>query len=80
MGRGIAYTREQRNKHIKRKKRICNNFYGFDWYKHDGMYNKGKIHCSCKMCTYGKTYDLPTIKDELMDEIFKFELKDFDES
>lgn len=79
MGRGIAYTREQRNKHIKRKKRICNN-YGFDWYKHDGMYNKGKIHCSCKMCTYEKTYDLPTIKDELMDEIFKFELKDFDES
>lgn len=79
MGRGIAYTREQRNKHIKRKKRICNN-YGFDWYNCDGMYSKGKIHCSCKMCTYSKTYDLPTHKEEIMNEIFESEIKEFNES
>lgn len=76
MSKGLAYKREQREKHIKRKKRIC-NYYGFDWYKYDGMYDKGKIHCSCPMCTYEKTYDLPRLKDEIDKEKVKFDLFDF---
>lgn len=36
--------------------------YGFDWYKHDGQYSKGKIHCGCGLCKFGKKYGLPTVK------------------
>ena len=60
--RGIGYRRYVRNKTILRKKRISNSVYGLDWYKHDGQYSKGKIHCGCGLCKYGKKYDLPTIK------------------
>lgn len=28
-----------------------------------GMYSKGKIHCSCWMCTYNKKYKLPRFSD-----------------
>ena len=77
MSRGIAYTREVRNKAIARKKRICKRFYGFDWYKHDGQYSKGKIHCSCRMCTYSKYYDLPTHKDITEDIRFKQAVDDY---
>lgn len=76
MGRGLAYNREQRNKHIARKKRLSNELYGCDWYKVDGMYDKGKIHCSCKMCTYEKYYDFPRLKDEIDKERIKSEFSD----
>ena len=55
-----AYTRKMRAKHIKRKKRIVSNWRWFEngYYPHDGMYSKGKIHCSCPLCKdkayYGK--------------------------
>lgn len=46
--RNRAYLRKMRAKHIKRKKRISHSY----WYiKHDGMLNKGKIHCSCPACS-----------------------------
>ena len=48
--RDRAYYRRQRAKHIQRKKRICQHFYGEDYYEHDGSYSKGKIHCSCPLC------------------------------
>lgn len=72
MTRTRSYRREVRNKTIARKKRICRAIYGASiggvenpgaWYKHDGQYSKGKIHCSCKMCTYSKYYGLPTFRD-----------------
>ena len=45
--RNRAYYRKMRAKHINRKKRV-----GWYWhYKYDGMYSKGKIHCSCGMCS-----------------------------
>ena len=53
-----AYTRKMRAKHIKRKKRITAHYWSADtypYYSHDGMYSKGKIHCSCRMCR-GKDY------------------------
>ncbi len=62
--RGMKYRRYVRNKTILRKKCISNSVYGIDWYKHDGQYSKGKIHCGCSLCKFGKKYGLPTIKDE----------------
>ena len=60
MSRTRVYTRKMRAKHIKRKKRIVSNWHWFEsgYYPHDGMYSKGKIHCSCPLCKvkayYGK--------------------------
>lgn len=45
-----GYYREQRNKHIRRKKRIIHMKYDFLGYKYEGSLSKGKIHCSCGMC------------------------------
>lgn len=45
-----AYYRRMRAKHIRRKKRIVNAYHGYWYYPFDGMYSKGKIHCSCIMC------------------------------
>lgn len=50
MERTRAYRRKQRSRVIARKKRICRLYHGFDYYPFDGMYSKGKIHCSCPMC------------------------------
>lgn len=90
MGRTRSYRRDVRNKTIARKKRICRAIYGGSphrlyespepgyWYKVDGRYAKGKIHCSCEMCTYSKTYKLPTVKEMRASESFKIDLKDSD--
>ena len=56
--RDRSYTRKMRAKAIKRKKRITSHYSMADdypYYPHDGMYSKGKIHCSCRMCR-GKDY------------------------
>ena len=50
MKRDRAYFREMRERHIKRKKRIANSYSYPLKLKFDGMYSKGKIHCSCWMC------------------------------
>ena len=48
MNRDRSYYRKMRAKHIRRKKRIAHLNFGNGWgYEYDGMYNKGKIHCSC---------------------------------
>jgi len=46
-----AYRRYQRNRSILRKKNICRKVWNGSFYPHDGMYSKGKIHCSCWMCS-----------------------------
>lgn len=88
MKRSRSYIREVRNKKIARKKRICRNIYGpailvgenvGSWYKHDGQYSKGKIHCSCKMCTYSKYFGLSSLKDMREKEKYEFEMKEFQE-
>lgn len=61
--RSRAYRRYVRYKTIQRKKHISNAVYGGDWYKCDGQYSKGKIHCGCGLCKFGKRYGLPTIRD-----------------
>lgn len=84
MKRSRDYHRKMRVKHIRRKKRITSHYWGADeypYYKFDGMYSKGKIHCSCSLCKikayYGK--HVPTIqekrnylsKEDLWDESFE---------
>lgn len=61
--RNRAYFRKVRYKNIRRKKLISKSVYGLDWYKHDGQYSKGKIHCGCGLCKFGKKYGLPTYRD-----------------
>ena len=52
MNRDMAYYRKMRAKHIRRKKRIANAVIPNGWgYEYDGMYSKGKIHCSCSQCS-----------------------------
>ena len=65
MNRTRSYRRAIRNRKIARKKKICKQLYwiGANWFEHDGQYSKGKIHCSCPMCTWNKTFDLPRLKD-----------------
>lgn len=54
MGRdSLQYRIDMRSKHIERKKRITSHYWGapeYPYYKYDGMYSKGKIHCSCPLC------------------------------
>lgn len=87
MSRGKGYTRKMRAKHIKRKKNIVlhvspwmqslNN--GNGWYPHDGQYSKGKIHCSCPLCSikayYGK--HMPTISEQRRLDEAEANLNDF---
>lgn len=49
----------------------------FDWYRHDGMYSKGKIHCSCPLCKFSRHYKLPTLRDIKENVIFKQALLDY---
>ena len=69
MSRTRAYTRKMRAKAIKRKKRIVSNWRWFgehEFYPHDGMFSKNKIHCSCRMCR-SKDYNgrhIPTMQEK----------------
>ena len=49
----------------------------FEWYEHDGQYNKGKIHCSCGICKFSRKYHLPTLRDIKEKEHFKADLQDY---
>ena len=52
MNRDKNYYRKMRAKHIRRKKKIANSVCYNGWgYEYDGMYSKGKIHCSCPSCS-----------------------------
>lgn len=79
MNRTRNYRREERNKAIRRKKKICHQVYSGEsgWYKYDGQYSKGKIHCSCRMCTYSKFYDLPRLSDYKDREVVKSAMEDY---
>ncbi len=56
MSKGLGYKRTMRRKHIRRKSRIVRE----TWYsgtecledeKFRGKLDKGKVHCSCWMCS-----------------------------
>lgn len=51
MNRGKGYLRRERAKHIKRRKSLVEQLC-YHWAPaFDGMLSKGKIHCSCPLCT-----------------------------
>ena len=52
--RGRAERRKNSICKALRKQAICRSAYGFEWYRRAGLhaYSKGKIHCSCPMCSY----------------------------
>ena len=56
------YRRLQRQRAIKRKKGILQQYGSYSWVHYDGMLSKGKVHCSCPMCRK-KSYDHPKIQD-----------------
>ncbi|MBR2986473.1 MAG: hypothetical protein IKC63_00485 [Clostridia bacterium] len=69
MKRSAAYYRSMREKHIKRKKRITAHYPGCQktpYYRFDGMFDKGKIHCSCPLCTEKATRrgHVPTVQEK----------------
>lgn len=79
MERTRAYRRDVRKRAISRKKRICRENYGLDWYKVDGKYSKGKIHCGCKMCKYEKHFGIPTVRDVKEREYMKYCMEHYEE-
>ena len=57
------YKRHHRERVIARKKKIAAEVYGNDYYKEDGYYSKGKIHCSCWMCSSKTKANGPKISE-----------------
>lgn len=51
MERTRDYRRKKNYSKAMKRKKFCENAYGFDWYEHLGQYIKGKIHCSCPLCS-----------------------------
>lgn len=47
-----------------------------EWYKHDGQYSKGKIHCGCKLCKPYKGY-YPSYKNERDDKFAKEDIEQY---
>lgn len=77
MHRTISYRRDMRNRKIHHRKYICKLRDGRDWYEHDGQYSKGKIHCGCGICKFGKKYGLPTIRDEREAVVEKYNMEEY---
>ena len=49
--RSRQYYRVQRKKHIQRKRHLIDSWSTGWGYNYDGQYSKGKIHCSCWLCS-----------------------------
>ena len=47
-----AYRRKKSWTKALRKKRICDEFYGWEYYDNIHQYSKNKIHCSCYLCNW----------------------------
>ena len=61
--RGRAYRRYQRNRAIRRKKRIVDAVYIGYYFKHDGQYSKSHIGCGCGLCKPGRRFGEPSEAD-----------------
>ena len=49
--RSKPFKRAMRRKYISHRKRIARKLYGKYFEIIDGEYDKGKVHCSCPMCS-----------------------------
>lgn len=72
-----AYRRDVRRRVISRKKHIVAMRDGLPYYHVDGKYAKGKIHCGCGLCKFGRKYGLPTFKEVKMYAIADDEIAEF---
>lgn len=67
--RNASYRRHKRKVHIQRKKKILKEIYhykGCDFSKKQiGFLDKGKVHCSCKICKYEKHFNISKKKYQL---------------
>ena len=78
--RTIAENRHNRRRVIENKKRILRGVHAqypfgdaaFMFCKHEGQLSKGKIHCSCPMCS-AKFNKHPNIRDTKKIEFMKKE-------
>ena len=80
MNRSTEFRRCSRHHAICRKKSIALKRDGHDWYNCDGKYDKGKIHCGCGICKFGKKYGYETIRTRREFEKFKINVKEYDRS
>lgn len=71
------YRRFQRENHIAKRKRIAKECYGGDgWvYANEGVFNKGKVHCSCALCRPAKHGWCKSYYEEIGEKLEKFEKK-----
>lgn len=77
MNHSRNYYREMRAKHIRRKKKLIHKLNDYWYYKYDGQYSKGKIHCSCPMCR-GKDYrgrHIKTLQEKRADNDIKEQIE-----
>lgn len=72
VGRTNAYLRHQRERAIKRKEKIIKSVFQIaaDEYESSvrnrrGRLDKGKVHCSCRMCRYEKFHGIKKDKDKV---------------
>jgi hypothetical protein len=62
--RSRSYYRHQRTRVIAKKVYIHTKINGNVVLFPEGVYAKGKVHCSCKMCKYEKHFKLIKAKEE----------------
>ena len=78
MGRSKTYTREQRERAIRRKKRTSQILYGTDLYEgKDGKYAKCHLGCGCGICKPTKRFHRPSFSDQKKSERFFHEIDEF---
>ncbi len=78
--RGREYRREQRDRAIRRKKRIANAMYDGYYFKYDGQYSKGHISCGCGLCKPGKRFGEPFETERRKSAPYLSELKEYRET
>lgn len=75
--RDRGYYIDVRNKVIARKKRISLDACGLDWYRSDGQYSKGKIHCGCGLCKPSKRFRVPSFPDIRLANAMRSQISDY---
>lgn len=81
MNHSRGYYRRMRKKHINRKKKICSKYHSGWEYPYDGMYSKGKIHCSCPLCR-GKDWrgrHIKTLQEKRFEDKMKAQIDSFED-
>jgi hypothetical protein len=80
--RNRAYNRFQRDRSIKNKKYILQHIMSYDKRlftpNRMGKLNKGKVHCSCKMCRYEQHYGFDKLKYKDKQKWMTQEIKSFE--